>query len=107
LIGGSEHFWQHRYYDFNVRDYRQFLEKLCYIHRNPVMRGLYERPEQWHRSSYNHYATGLVGRVELKFEWTANMRERDAGTLCHATKLPHSTEKSVEWATRPAWARQD
>lgn len=26
LIGGAEHFWQKRYYDFNVRNYAQFVE---------------------------------------------------------------------------------
>jgi putative transposase len=40
-----QHFWQKRYYDFNVRNYDQFLEKLRYIHHNPVKRGLCERPE--------------------------------------------------------------
>jgi putative transposase len=39
-IGEAEHFWQKRYYDFNIRDERQFGEKLRYIHRNPVTRGL-------------------------------------------------------------------
>ena len=29
-------FWQKRYYDRNVRDEREFVEKLRYIHRNPV-----------------------------------------------------------------------
>ena len=38
LIGEAEHFWQKRYYDFNVRDHQQFMEKLRYIHRNPVKR---------------------------------------------------------------------
>jgi putative transposase len=28
LIGEREHFWQKRYYDFNVRNYEQFVEKL-------------------------------------------------------------------------------
>ena len=32
LIGDAEHFWQKRYYDFNIRNYPQFLEKLRYIH---------------------------------------------------------------------------
>src|SRR5205085_12667570 len=36
LSGAPEHFWQKRYYDFNIRDYPQFVEKLRYIHRNPV-----------------------------------------------------------------------
>ena len=40
LIGDAEHFWQKRYYDFNVPDHAQFVEKLRYIHRNPVKAGL-------------------------------------------------------------------
>jgi len=39
-MGDAEHFWQKRYYDFYLRNYRQFAEKLRYIHRNPVKRGL-------------------------------------------------------------------
>ncbi|HEX3742272.1 MAG TPA: transposase, partial [Terriglobales bacterium] len=31
----AEHFWQKRYYDLNIRDHDQFVEKLRYIHRNP------------------------------------------------------------------------
>src|SRR5579864_6675184 len=45
LNGAPQHFWQRRYYDFNIRDYAQFVEKLRYIHRNPVKAGLCESPE--------------------------------------------------------------
>ena len=31
-------FWQARYYDRNVRDYREFTVKLRYLHRNPGAR---------------------------------------------------------------------
>ena len=41
-----EHFWQRRFYDFNVWSARKHREKLRYIHRNPVKRGLVESPEQ-------------------------------------------------------------
>ncbi len=58
-LSGERHFWQKRYYDFNIRDYPQFVEKLRYIHRNPVKAGLCERPEDWEWSSFRHYATGL------------------------------------------------
>src|SRR5271170_894100 len=44
LIGDAEHFWQKPYYDFNIRNRRQFTEKLSYIHRNPVRRGLCALP---------------------------------------------------------------
>jgi len=54
LLGNAEHFWQKRYYDFNIRNYPQFVEKLRYIHRNPVKRGLCELPEDWEWSSFQH-----------------------------------------------------
>ena len=47
LIGDAEHFWQRRYYDFNIRDYEQFIENLNYIHGNPVKRGLCKHPQDW------------------------------------------------------------
>jgi putative transposase len=59
-------FWQARYYDFNVISSRKHMEKLRYIHRNPVKRGLVERPEDWQWSSFRHYATGERGTVEIE-----------------------------------------
>ncbi|HMH01633.1 MAG TPA: transposase [Terriglobales bacterium] len=92
LIGDADHFWQKRYYDFNTRNYPQFVEKLRYIHRNPVKLGLCARPEDWEWSSFRHYATGCEGRVEIESEWTARKRERAAGRLCPAVELPHSSQ---------------
>ena len=63
-LGGSP-FWQPRYYDFNVFTDRKRIEKMRYIHRNPVKRGLVEKPEDWEWSSYRHYLTGEKGRVEI------------------------------------------
>ena len=95
LIGEAEHFWQKRYYDFNVRNYRQHVEKLRYIHRNPVHRGLCERPEDWEWSSFRQYATGCEGRVEIECEWTARKRERAMGRLSPLLELPHSSQKKA------------
>ncbi len=69
-------FWQPRYYDFNVWSDDKRIEKLRYIHRNPVKRGLVERPEDWPWSSFRHYATGVEGVVEIESQWTARKRER-------------------------------
>ena len=91
LNGAPRHFWQKRYYDFNIRNYQQSVEKLRYIHRNPVKAGLCERPEDWEWSSFRHYATGCEGRVEIESEWTARKRERAAGRLCPVVELPHSS----------------
>ena len=92
-IGEAERFWQKRYYDFNIRNHAQFVEKLDYIHRNPVKRGLCGQPEDWEWSSFPHYATGCEGRVEIESEWTARKRERAAGKLCAAVELPHSSQR--------------
>ena len=37
-LRATEPFWHARYYDFNVWSERKFIEKLRYIHRNPVTR---------------------------------------------------------------------
>jgi putative transposase len=76
LIGRREHFWEGRYYDFNVWSKSKRIEKLRYIHRNPVKRGLVQKPEDWRWSSFLHYATGVEGAVEIESEWTGRRRER-------------------------------
>ncbi len=60
------HFWQPRYHDFNVWSERKRIEKLRYIHRNPVRRNLAARPEDWLWSSYRHYLTGENCGVEIE-----------------------------------------
>jgi putative transposase len=60
---GEVQFWQRRYYDFNVWSEEKRVEKLRYMHRNPVKRGLVEKPEQWQWSSFRHYANGQLART--------------------------------------------
>jgi putative transposase len=69
------HFWQRRYYDFNVWTEQKVVEKLKYMHRNPVQRGLVAMPEDWPWSSFRHYITGEQGTVEIESQWTARRRE--------------------------------
>ncbi len=73
---GKDPFWQPRYYDFNVWTEKKHVEKLRYIHRNPVKRGLVASPEDWDWSSFRHYITGEYGGVEVESRWTAQQRER-------------------------------
>lgn len=68
-------FWLRRYYDRNVSDHEEFVEKLRYLHRNPVKRGLCQKPEDWPWSSFRHYSDGEVGIVEIESERTARTRE--------------------------------
>ncbi len=58
-------FWQRRYYDFNVYSQRKYTEKLRYIHRNPVKRGLVASPELWRWSSFRYYYFGEEGPVKV------------------------------------------
>ena len=60
------HFFQARFHDFNVYSDRKRIEKLRYMHRNPVKRGLVSRPDLWGWSSYRTYAYGeeLVAKIE-------------------------------------------
>jgi len=74
-LRASEPFWLERYYDFNVRSEKKRVEKLRYMHRNPVKRGLVTSPEDWPWSSFRHYATGYEGTVEIESIWTARKRE--------------------------------
>jgi putative transposase len=67
-------FWLPRHHDFNVRCSEKVTEKLRYLHRNPVARGLVQKPEDWQWSSFRHYATGIEGTVEIESFWTAAKR---------------------------------
>ena len=71
---GETQFWQRRYHDFNVWSEEKRVEKLRYMHRNPVKRGLVATPEDWPSSSFRHYATGEAGAIEIESQWTAFSR---------------------------------
>ena len=48
--------WQPRYFDFILRRASDFSRKLAYIHENPLVAKLTERPEEWPWSSAAFYA---------------------------------------------------
>jgi putative transposase len=76
LKGDRPRFWQLNYYDFNVFTQPKFTQKLQYIHRNPVHRGLVDKPEEWAWSSYRHWLSGERTTVEIESHWTFTHRER-------------------------------
>jgi putative transposase len=76
---------------FNTFTSGKFVEKVRYIHRNPVTRGLVERPEDYRWSSFNLYAGGDVGAIRIESQWVEGRRSRFARMPTHAMK-PH------EWA---------
>ena len=57
------HIWQRRFYDFVVFTQKKRVEKLRYMHCNPVQRGLVLKPEERLWSCFRHYAYGECGPV--------------------------------------------
>lgn len=76
LLPEGSPFWLPRYYDLNVWGESKRVQKLRYMHRNPVVRGLVTRPGDWKWSSFVHYAIGTEEVVEIESQWTARNRER-------------------------------
>lgn len=54
-ISGSVSLWQKRFWDHVIRDERDYLNHLHYIHYNPVKHGLVTRPEDYPHTSYSGY----------------------------------------------------
>jgi putative transposase len=63
-------FWEQRYHDFNVFTNEKRTEKLRYLHRNPVVRGLVEKPGEWRWSSFCSYSEKAACGLEIETGWT-------------------------------------
>ncbi len=73
-------FWLPRYDDLDVYTEGKRLEKLRYIHRNPVTRGLAKAPADYPWSSAPHYATGTPFTVPIASHRTTPEHTRAAPT---------------------------
>jgi putative transposase len=62
-----EQFWQKRFYDFNVYTRKKMVEKIRYMHNNPVVRSLAASPTDWPWSSARYYMHG-DGIVKIEFD---------------------------------------
>ncbi len=89
-----QRFWQRRFYDFNVWSAEKRVEKLRYLHRNPVQRGLVEHPEEWKWSSFRSYAFGETGPVRVN-DWSMLTLKR-IEVRGFGDPLPHFSQKARE-----------
>ncbi len=64
----DDHFWQRRFYDFNIWTERKETEKLSYMHHNPVKRELVSKPDQWAWSSFRSYVYGEAGQLRINYQ---------------------------------------
>ena len=58
-------FWQLRFHDFNVWSHKKRVEKLQYMHLNPVKRGLALHPKDWPWSSFSFYSKRQPGLAPI------------------------------------------
>jgi putative transposase len=70
------HIWQRRFYDFVVFSEKKRVEKLRYMHPNPVVRGLVLEAEHWAWSSFRHYAYQERGTVMVNEMERSELRVR-------------------------------
>jgi putative transposase len=82
-------FWQRRFCDFNVRTEHKRIEKLKYLHQNPVTRGLVEKPEDWEWSSFRYYAFGEPFPVTIDSSWLVGRQPSVDPTLRKNAKDPY------------------
>ena len=55
---GERGIWQRRYWEYTIRDERDFATHFDYVHFNPVKHGLVEHPAQWPHSSFRRCVAG-------------------------------------------------
>jgi putative transposase len=72
----QSHVWQARFCNFDVWSKGKRIEKLRYMHRNPVKRGVVLEPEQWGWSSFRHYAWAKPGPVVVNEPRPAELKIR-------------------------------
>src|SRR5579863_2992443 len=58
-------YWQRRFYDFNVWSLKKRVEKLHYVHMNPLKRKLVDHPKEWLCSSYSFYSKLKHGFIRV------------------------------------------
>jgi putative transposase len=61
-------FWQEGHHPQVITSREMMLQKIEYIHANPVRRGYVDVPEQWRYSSARNYL-GETGILEVIMEW--------------------------------------
>ena len=82
-----------------VRDlFPKRIERLHYMHRNPVQRGLVDSPDPWRWSNFRSYVFGEVGLVRVNETGLMKIQARAPAVNCSSartsrcTRTPDQTE---------------
>jgi len=68
LSAAPQRVWQNRFWEHVIRDERDFLEHLDYIHFNPVQHGYVAAPIDWPHSSFKNW----IARGHYEPRWGAD-----------------------------------
>ena len=99
-VENTRAFWQARFYDFNVYTNRKKREKLEYMHRNPLTRGLVKHPKEWPWSSWSFYGMGVPGLVGIDIVPGMKTRKEKPKTRPHTPRVGHpATDSPPGWPT--------
>lgn len=102
LIEDADHFWQKRYYDFNVRNEEQFTEKLHYIHGNPVKQGSCASPEDWPWNSFSIMRLAAMDGLKLSPSGRRANASGQQEDSVQASNFPTQANVGLEWGTPPS-----
>jgi hypothetical protein len=58
-------FWRRRSYDFDVWSLKKGVEKLHYMHMNPLKRKLVDHPKEWPWSSFSYHSNLKHGLIRV------------------------------------------
>jgi hypothetical protein len=89
-------FWQRRFHDFNVWSLKKRVEKLHYMHMNPLKRKLARHPKDWPWSSFSFYSKLKTGLIRIDpVNWPAKLNGLDpegiSASCCPASLTIPST----------------
>ena len=59
--------WQTKTYDFNIYSSKKFLEKLNYIHMNPIKHRIVKNLEDWFYSSFHDYNCEHKTKIRIDY----------------------------------------
>jgi len=57
--------WQESFHPEQILTEKMLMQKINYIHYNPVKRGYVIKPEDWKYSSASYYLTGVQGEIKI------------------------------------------
>ncbi len=66
--GSDYQLWQEGSHPEEIYNEKMLIQKIEYIHNNPVRRGYVDDPKHWRYSSARNYE-GLEGLIEVKTDW--------------------------------------